>query len=179
MEIEVKILDINVKSLKSKLNSLNALKVKNEMQYNYIYDFKDKKLINGGGYARIRLTKDLDTNKTKVYMTVKKLVSKDTYKKMEEHESLVESKEIGEGIFKALGLVNQDIIIKKRESYKIKNSLIEIDTNEKKFIPFPYIEIESPSEKELEEIVEILGFNMKDTTTKSIYEIKKEYTKKL
>lgn len=179
MEIEVKILDIDVKSLKSKLNSLNAKKVKNEMQYNYIYDFKDIRLINNGGYARIRETKDLDTDKTKVFMTVKKLLSKDTYKKMEEYESLIESKEIGEGIFKALGLINQDLIVKKRESYKIKNSLVEIDTNEKKFIAFPYIEIESPSEKELQDIVNLLGYEMKDTTTKSIYEIKKEYEKDL
>lgn len=177
MEIEVKILDINLDNLKNNLKALNAKKIKNELQNNYIYDFTNKSLINSGGYARIRVVKNLEDNKSKVYMTVKKLVSKEIYKKMNEYESLIESREVGENIFKALGLVIQDTITKTRESYKVKNSLVEIDINEKEFIPFPYIEIESPTEKELEEVVKLLGFTMEDTTTKSIYEIKKEYGK--
>ncbi len=37
-------------------------------------------------------------------MTTKKLISRDVYKKMDEHETLIESKEVGLGIFNALGL---------------------------------------------------------------------------
>jgi adenylate cyclase class 2 len=62
-------------------------------------------------------------------------------------------------------------IRKYRESYKYKDSLIEIDINDKSFCPFPYIEIESPNEKELEEIVHLLGYSIEDTTSKNIYEL--------
>jgi len=49
--------------------------------------------------------------------------------------------------------------------------LIEIDINDKSFCPFPYIEIESTSEEEIKEIVELLGYTMEDTTSKTIFEI--------
>jgi adenylate cyclase class 2 len=64
--------------------------------------------------------------------------------------------------------------MKYRESYRYKSTLIEIDINEKGFCPFPYIEIETACEEELKEVVELLGYSMEHTTSKTIYEILKD-----
>jgi len=60
---------------------------------------------------------------------------------------------------------------KTRESYQYKNTLVEIDINDESFCPFPYIEIETENEKELEEVVSLLGYTLDDTTSATIYEI--------
>ncbi len=107
-------------------------------------------------------------------MTVKKLISQEKYKIMEENETEILDPKEGENIFKALGLQLIESISKFRESYKYKETLVEIDINDKSFCPFPYIELESNNEKELKELVELLGYSMNDTTSKTIYEILKE-----
>ena len=55
-----------------------------------------------------------------------------------------------------------------QDKFKI---MVEKDVNEKSFCPFPYIEIESINEEELEEVVKKLGYTMNDTTSKNIYEL--------
>lgn len=172
-EIEVKILNINIKKLKEDLNEINAEKVKSENQINKIFDFSDMRLINNHGYARIRIVEDLLRNQQIYYMTTKKLLSNNKFKIMSENETEIKSAEAGEEIFKSLGLELVQTIKKYRESYKYEDTLIEIDINDKSFCPFPYIEIEAPTEHELEKTVELLGYTMKDTTSLSIYDILK------
>lgn len=170
-ELETRIVDIDIDSIREKLNSLNTALVKKENQVNNIYDFEDGRLLANKGYARIRIVEDMLNNKTVNYMTVKKLISQDIYKVMDEHETIIESAKDGTDIFKALGLTLVQSIKKYRESYKYKNTLIEIDVNDPSFCPFPYIEIETSMEDELREIVALLGYSMEDTTSKTIYEI--------
>lgn len=170
-ELETRILDIDVENIKEKLTSLNCEKVKMENQINRIYDFEDRRLLNSKGYARIRTIEDMINDSTIHYMTVKQMISQEKYKIMNEHETIIESAEEGENIFKALGLKLIQAIRKYRESYKYKNTLIEIDINEKSFCPFPYIEIETFYEDELKEVVNLLGYKMEDTTSKTIFEI--------
>nr|MCR4944905.1 CYTH domain-containing protein [Clostridium sp.] len=105
------------------------------------------------------------------YMTTKKMLSQGKFKEMEENETIVEDKKAAEGIFASLGLVLKESINKYRESYKILDSLVEIDINDTSFCPFPYIEIETDSEEKLEKIVKLLGYTMEDTTSKTIYEL--------
>ena len=171
--MELRIIDIDVQEIRTKLLTLNCLKVKQEDQINNIYDFSDKRLLLGKGYARIRTVKDDLKNSTTHYITTKKLISQEKYKIMDEHESEIKDEIAAKGIFEALGLELIQSIKKYRESYKYKNTLIEIDINEKEFCPFPYIEIESTSEPEIEETVRLLGYSLADTTSKSIYEILK------
>lgn len=172
-EIEVKIIDINIDSLKAKLASLKAKIVKKEDQINLIYDFEDRRLLNSKGYARIRIIDDHISNRTINYMTTKKMLSQERFKEMEEHETLIGSSKEGEAIFNALGLKLISSIKKYRESYELNGSLVEIDINDKSFCPFPYIEIESKNEDDLMTTISILGFTMEDTTSKTIYEILK------
>lgn len=173
-EFETRIININVDEIRTKLTQVNSIKVKQENQVNNIYDFDDKRLLNNKGYARIRIVEDLLNNKNHYYMTTKKLLSQDRYKVMEENETEILDSEAGDNIFKSLGLKLMQSIKKYRESYKYKNTLIEIDINEKAFCPFPYIELETNDDTELEEVVTLLGYTLKDTTSKTIFEILKE-----
>ena len=170
-EIETRILDVDVAEIRRKLLVLNAKKVKEENQINDIYDFDDSRLLRAKGYARVRTVKDNITCSTYYYMTVKKMLSQEMYKVMEENEIKISDPIEGANIYKALGLKLVESINKYRESYMYKHSLIEIDINDKSFCPFPYIEIETAYEDELKEIVSLLGYTMDDTTSKTIYEI--------
>jgi adenylate cyclase, class 2 len=170
-EMETRILDIDVEPIRTKLIAMQCEKVKMENQINKIYDFPDKRLLNKKGYARIRIIEDLLNSKTINYITTKEMINQDKYKVMNEHETTIESSIEGEEIFNALGLKLIQTIKKYRESYKYKNTLIEIDINDKSFCPFPYIEIETAYEEELKEVVRLLGYKIEDTTSKTIYEI--------
>ena len=173
MELEVKILDINIENIRRIMKENGGVLVKNEMQENYIHDFPDRRLLDKKGYARVRVVKDQETGEETVFLTLKKLLSREVYKKMEEYETIIENKEVGLGILRSLGLEIIENIRKSRESYQYKNTLVEIDVNDKEFVPFPYLEVESPSEEELEEVVQLLGYSMEDTSTLSIHEILK------
>lgn len=170
-EIETKIINIDVDKIKEKLITANAEKVKMENQVNNIYDFPDKRLLASKGYARIRLVEDLMHGESHCYMTTKKLLSQEKFKIMEEHETEISNSDEGIAIFLSLGLLQTESLKKYRESYKYKNSLIEIDINEKSFCPFPYLEIETSKEEELQEIIELLGYTLKDTTSETIYSL--------
>ncbi|MPQ45142.1 class IV adenylate cyclase [Clostridium tarantellae] len=173
-ELETRIIDINVEQLRSRLKELNAVNIKKENQTNEIFDFPDRRLLDAKGYARIRKVEDLIHNKIVYFITTKKMLSQDRFKVMEENETIIENGSMGANILKSLGLELCETIKKYRESYKFKNTLIEIDINDPNFCPFPYIELETDSEEELEEILKLLGYNLEDTTSKTIYEILNE-----
>ena len=135
-ELETRVVDIDVDDIRNKMESLGAIKVKSEDQVNEIYDFEDGRLLDNKGYARVRTTTDRLTGKETVFMTTKKMLSQGTFKVMEENETIVEDGEMAKKIFKSLGLVLQESISKYRESYKLNDSLIEIDINDKSFCPF-------------------------------------------
>ena len=173
-ELETRVFDINVEEIRKIMKENKAKKVKEEYQINNIYDFEDGRLLKDRGYARIRITDDRIKNKEVVFMTTKKMLSQGTFKEMEENETVVSDKVAAEGIFKSLGLELKESIKKYRESYEINGSLIEIDINDEKFCPYPYIEIETTSIEKLEEILKIIGYTLEDTSSKTIYEYLEE-----
>lgn len=174
-EFETKIVNIEPDEIREKMKSIGAGLVKKENQVNKIFDFEDKRLLSSKGYARIRVVEDLLEGRNHYYMTTKRIISQEKFKVMEENEIEISDHVEGENIFKALGLVEYSSISRYRESYRYKDALIEIDINDRAFFPVPYIEIETASEPELEEIVELLGYEMKDTTSKTIYQLIEDY----
>ncbi|MBZ9692759.1 class IV adenylate cyclase [Clostridium sp. M14] len=170
-EIETRIMDIDIDNIRKILIDNGAENIKKEDQINDIYDFEDGKLLSNKGYARIRTVTDNINNKVVYYMTTKKMLSQERFKVMEENEVIVNDKKMAEGIFKSLGLKLKESNKKYRESYKIFDSLVEIDINEKKFCPFPYLEIETTSEENLDKVVKLLGYTLEDTTSQTIYDI--------
>lgn len=177
-ELETRVININVDDMRAKLKALDAKMVKSENQVNDIYDFDDGRLLKAKGYARIRTVNDLLNSKEVIFMTTKKMLSQGKFKEMEENEVIVDNKTMAEGIYKALGLKLRQSIKKYRESYKVLDGLVEIDINDKEFCPFPYIEIETSSVESLEKILDLIGYTMEDTTSKTIYELIDEYNKK-
>lgn len=170
-EMELKIIDINTEEIISKLKNIGATLCKMEDQENYIYDFSDGSLLSQKGYARIRVINDKLNNKVVTYMTVKKMLSQEKFKVMDECETEISNTEEGKRIFSALGLDVVKLVKKYRKSYKYKNTLIEIDINDISVCPFPYLEIESNSEEEIIEVVSHLGYTMDDTTAETVTEI--------
>ncbi|MDD6794293.1 MAG: CYTH domain-containing protein [Clostridiaceae bacterium] len=173
-ELETRIIKIDVANIRKTLIEKGGIKVKEENQINDIYDFEDGRLLAQKGYARIRTIDDLLNKKQVFYMTTKKMLSQGKFKEMEENETIVDDKLAAEGIFASLGLKLKQSINKYRESYSIEGGLVEIDINDTTFCPFPYIEIETNSEENLEKIVKLLGYTMEDTTSKTIYELIEE-----
>ena len=57
------------------------------------------------------------------------------------------------------------------ESYELEIALVEIDINDKRFCPFPYIEIDTDSIENLEKVVTSLGYTLENTTSQTIYDI--------
>lgn len=176
MEIEVRILDINIEEMRDKLLKNNAVLVKKENQINKLFDFDDDKLLKSNAYARIRIIEDLILNKDFFYMTFKKRIQNENinYKIMDEQEIRISDAIVGEKIFESLGLKLTREVNKYRESYKLFNTLVEIDVNDKEFYPNPYIEIEGDSIEEIDKVVKILGYKTEDVTSKSIFEIIRE-----
>lgn len=170
-EKEARIINIDVESIRRKLIEIGGKKVKEENQVNDIYDFGEGRLLKDKGYVRIRTVESIINNSTHHYLTLKKLLSQDKFKIMDEHETEIIDKEQCEKILSSLGLILIQSIKKYRESYLYKNALIEIDINDKSFCPFPYIEIETQDENELSEVVALLGYSMEDTTSQTIHEI--------
>ncbi|MDO5517710.1 MAG: CYTH domain-containing protein [Clostridium sp.] len=170
-ELETRIMDIDIDKIRAVLSENGAEKVKSEDQINDIYDFEDGRLLAQKGYARIRTVNDKLNNKMVYFMTTKKMLSQGRFKVMEENETIIDNKKMGEGIFKSLGLILKESNKKYRESYRLNDCLIEIDINDKSFCPFPYLEIETTSEEKLESVVKLLGYTLDDTTSETIYEI--------
>ena len=75
MELETRIVDIDVDNIRDILTLNNAEKVKSEDQVNDIYDFEDGRLLAKKGYARIRTVEDRLNKRTIYYMTTKKMIS--------------------------------------------------------------------------------------------------------
>lgn len=177
-EIEVRILDIDVEDIREKLLKYNAVLIKKENQINKLFDFTDGRLLEEKGYARIRIIADNLRNKHSFFMATKKIICNDLYKVTDEKEIEIDDPITAEAIFNSLGLVLKNSIKRYRESYELNGVLVEIDINDKNFCPFPYIEIEGNSKEKITEVVHMLGYVMEDTTSKTIFDIIKEYEEK-
>lgn len=166
-EIEVKILEINPEEIKKKLLDLGAKRIGENKFAATIFDFEDGRIRKRGELLRLRKIGD------KVELTYKSKEYKESdFKTAEEFETTVTDFNDMLKIFEKLGLKQTMYYEKIRESFKLNNAKIEIDTYPK--IP-TFIEIEAPTEEEVEKTVKILGFDMKNTTKKVLPEVAKLY----
>ncbi|MFN8674686.1 MAG: class IV adenylate cyclase [Candidatus Sericytochromatia bacterium] len=171
-EIEVKVLEINKNEVIKKLIELKAVLVKKEFQANYMFDYKNQTFENKGGYVRIRKAYDFINNKEKITLTSKELISKDKFKISKEIEFQAYEFENTKLFLESLGLVQFRLDEKYRESYKLDEGLVEIDTwaGVK-----TYLEVEAETELEIEIILNKLGYDLKDSTSMTLKEIMKKY----
>ena len=95
-------------------------------------------------------------------------------KTKEEIETHVEDFDKVLKIFEKIGLTTKRSYEKYRVSYKLGNITFEIDVLPNLPIP-PWIEIEAPSQKEVEEMVEKLGFKKEDMKSYDGLELLEHY----
>lgn len=171
-EIEVKVLNINCENLKSKIKSLGGKLVKNEFQENHIFALPEN--LDSNGYIRIRVIKDYITNTTKYFMCIKKVLSQDKVRKMDEKEFEVSSFDEAFGFLLSLNIKFLSQEDKKRESYILNDTLIEFDKWDDSVFPYPYAEIEAENENKLYAILDLLEIPREKVTSKGLLQIKQE-----
>ena len=161
-EFEVKILDIDVDNIISKLESLGAKKLKEKDQKRYVYDFSPKK---ENSWIRLR------TDGGKTTLTVKE-IENHKINGTKEIEISVDDFEKTNLFLEKLGYSNKGYQENKRVSYILDNVEIEIDFWPK--IP-PYLEIEGKSIQEVENIIKLMGYEKSQTTSINTTEVYKKY----
>ncbi len=158
-EIEVKIFDIDVEKVRKTLLDAGAEKVFEGDLDVVHYDFPDFRIKNSNSYFRLRKKGD------KTELVFKGVYESDKYATREETETLVDDFEAMKSIIKKIGMIPAISYKKKRETYKLGNTLFEIDT----YPNFPpFLEVEAPTEEEVQKGVELLGYTMDDTYARSI-----------
>lgn len=152
-EIEVKILNINKNDVVKKLLQLGAEKVFDGPMNSVYLDDENNNLAGGKKMLRLRQKGE------KCFVTLKIKKVNELARVNDEYEINVCDFDKTRLIFKKLGFTEYSTDLRKRISFKLKNSLVEIDLRDD--IP-PFLEVESPSIQQLNEIIELLGFSTSD-----------------
>lgn len=173
-EIEVKVFNVDIESIKTKVISLGGSLVKKENQENYYYDFPPH-MADEKGYIRIRKITNLLDDTKKSMLCIKKIISQDIVRKTIENEFEISDFNSADGFLKTMGINFIGCQNKYRESYKILDTLVEIDIWDKNVFPYPYIEIEGKDEKSIKDILSLLEIPFDKSTSKSLEQIKKEF----
>ena len=160
-EYEVRVLEIDEKKIKEKLEKLAKFEW-DHVQRRYVYDFIPKE---DNKWIRLR------TNGDKTTLTIKNLVSSEI-DGTKELEIVVDDFDNTNLILSELGYKPRGYQENRRIQYKIDN--VEIDIDYWPFIP-TYLEIEGSSEKEVYEVLEKLGYKKKDCTTRDVEGIYLDY----
>jgi len=168
-EIEVKILEINVGEIRKKILDLGAEKVFDGEVYAIHFDSPNGKLREADETLRIRKVAD------KVELCFKGKNESAQFKTKEETEVNTNNFEDTIKIFENLGFERFYEGKKRRESYKFGNTRFEIDT----YPTMPtFLEVEAPTEEEVIEIVQKLGYTMDQTTNLNAIQLEKMYAEK-
>ncbi|MCC7552309.1 class IV adenylate cyclase [Candidatus Micrarchaeota archaeon] len=165
-ETEIKILNININTIKSKLKTLGAKQTYKGLVTINFFDFEDQKISKSKSILRLRKygnTVEI-THKTK-------RKNKGKFKVREETETKVSDFGSTKKIFKKIGLKCINECEKIRTSYVLGKVKIELDQHPK--IP-AYMEIEGKP-KDIEKLVKKLGFEMDDTCNLTSSMVLKKY----
>lgn len=150
-EIEAKWLDIDPDELRSKLKAVGAKLIKPERPMKRKnFDFPKGGLQKIGGWVRVR------DEGGKITMTYKQLNDR-TLHGTKEVNLVIDNFDAACELMKAIGLVQTSYQETRRESWKINDVEIEIDTWP--WIP-TFVEIEAPSEAPLRETAKKLDLDM-------------------
>lgn len=174
-ELEVKILNMDLKELELKLQNLGAKLISKEVQVNTLIDSKDGFIENElDSYMRIRETKSILKDKVKLTLTMKKNINREGIRENIEINTDISDKESMLKILDDLGYKVVSEGYKERISYELGNARFDLDTWDKDTYPYSYMEIEVKHEDELEDIIKLLDIPKENISLKSILELRKE-----
>ncbi len=171
-EIEAKWLNIDVAALRRKLASVGATLTQPErLMTRRIYDYPDMRLEQTGGWVRVRNEGD------KITLSYKQLSDR-TGLGTKEVSVVVDDFNATCHLLEAIGMKSNSFQETKRESWKLGGVEVELDTWP--WIP-SFIEIEAPSEKELQSTAEKLGLAYSEalhgsveTAYQAVYDVSEE-----
>lgn len=167
LEVEIKILEINKEEIIKKiLAEGGTLVTPQRLLVAQKFDTKNKDIKNKNNLFRIRK----DGEKVEITYKINRFQD-DGFRKAEEIQTTVGDFETIQKIILALDFVPTQYCEKKRTTYSLHHTLIEID--EIPNVP-PYIEIEG-DEKNISEVVQLLGFLPEQISTMSASEVMKQY----
>jgi adenylate cyclase, class 2 len=167
IEIEIKVLEINKQEMVDKLIKLGAKKILDEDIEAYYYDKKNE-LSKNKEVLRLR---KIGNN---IFLTFKKKIHDKEISKREEFEIEVNNFNEMDNILKNLKYKIIKKINKHRTSYKIDNTIFEIDEFKDFNIPC-LMEIESKTEKEIFKYINLLNINKNKLSTLGFFGLIKHY----
>ena len=168
-EIEVKILEIDVDSIRKKLLGLGAKKILDDELSYVILDDKDHSLFKEKKLLRVRKSKNA------AHLCFKSKAKKGKLREAEETEVKIDDYEDTIKILNELGFVTKHKGKKHRESYKLGKVRYELDTMPG--IP-TFLEIEADNEKDLIQGIKKVGFKLEDVTTMNGHDVIEYYRNK-
>ena len=174
-EIEVKIINEDLSQIRKKLVSLGAKKISFTHLHTYYLDTPDLKFAKEKKVLRLRLTDD-GSHAMLGYKSTKEDSKISVY---DEKEVRIENPKIALEIFIASGFIVADELEKTREKYIYENSEIVFDKllGKYSFVP-EYIEIESKSKLELNQVVQKLGIQKTNIKPINSHELIALFSKK-
>lgn len=153
-ETEIKILDISKEEMIKKLSDLGAQNHGQHFIIEKAFDFPSNSGMKINGLLRLRKVDE------KVELCYKqKIQGNENFKIEEETETTVTDFDITQKILLSIGLKEKRHREKKRTSFTLNNTKIEIDEYPK--IP-PYMEVEG-AEEAIEQTLHLLGFTLQDS----------------
>ncbi len=171
-EIEAKWLNYNHDDIRKKLILCGAvLQQKERLMTRKVFDYPDKRLEKMNGWVRVRHEGD------KITLSYKQLNDR-TIHGTEEVTVVVNDFDATSSFLESIGLKSYSYQETKRESWKIGDVEIELDTWP--WIP-PFIEIEAPDEKSLVQVAADLGLDYSkalhgsvETAYQAVYNVTEE-----
>lgn len=174
-ELEVKILNIDLKETEKKIKSLGGKLIAKELQKNILIDSKDKCIENNlDSYLRIRETKSLLEETIKYTLTMKKNVEREGIRENIETNIDISNDKDMINILAVLGYFVYQVGYKERTSYILNGVRLDLDKWDKDTYPHPYMEIEVKHVDQLKDIINKLSILEENISTKSILELRKE-----
>ena len=171
-EIEAKWINIDKEALRKTLSDIGAELVSPErLMIRRVYDFPDERLESVKGWVRVRNEDD------KITLSYKQLNDR-TVHGTKEVTVIVNDFDSTCAFLESIGLVQKSVQETKRESWKLGNTEIELDTWP--WIP-SFVEIEATSETELKATAELLELDYSkalhgsvETAYKAVYDVTEE-----
>ncbi|MDO5713904.1 MAG: class IV adenylate cyclase [Tissierellia bacterium] len=170
-ELEVKLLDIDVESLKTQLKEKGARKITEENQVNITINSSKHPIDPNHGYLRIRSV-TLISGEEYHEFTFKEQKSKDGIRENIEHTVKIDNPKSCLSILEQLGYDIKDQGTKHRESFLYKGARFDFDTWDSGTYPYPYVEIEVTHKGELDGLIDEFSLPRNNISTKSIAELK-------
>jgi adenylate cyclase class 2 len=171
-EIEVIFLDVNKDKLEEKLESIGAEKIKDIFYRHVAMDYPDYRLNKDNSWIRLRDDGEAIKLAYKRRLGVTSQDGTSNDEGMEEVEVVVSDYEETKSFFKKIGLIEKHEAEKKRSRWQKGSIIFDIDT-------WPeistFLEIEANSWEDIEEAVELLGFNYEDKKICSVNQIYRLY----